>query len=63
MINIICKTFFQLLVIGSQSTQFAVKQVQTNYIIFASTLGFSIIWQVNGQVKIKVPTYIKKYIL
>jgi len=31
-----------------------VKQVQTDYIIFASTLGFNIIWQVNGQVKIKV---------
>lgn len=30
------------------------KQVQTDYIIFASTLGFNIIWQVNGQVKIKV---------
>jgi len=46
--------YFQLQIIGSQATQFAVKQVQTDYIIFASTLGFNIIWQVNGQVKIKV---------
>lgn len=50
-------TVNQLQVIGSQATQFAVKQVQSDYIIFASTLGFNIIWQVNGQVKIKANAY------
>uniref|UniRef100_A0A481MQJ2 Hemolectin n=1 Tax=Nipponaphis monzeni TaxID=196483 RepID=A0A481MQJ2_9HEMI len=50
-------TVNQLQIIGSQTTEFAVKQVQSDYIIFASTLGFNIIWQVNGQVKIKVNAY------
>ncbi|XP_050428341.1 hemocytin-like [Adelges cooleyi] len=50
-------TVNQLQAIGSQTEQFAVKQVQTNYIIFASTLGFNIIWQVNGNVKIKLNAF------
>ncbi|XP_050525527.1 hemocytin [Daktulosphaira vitifoliae] len=50
-------TINQLQVIGSQTEQFAVKQVQTNYVIFASTLGFNLIWQVNGNVKIKLNAF------
>ncbi|VVC41699.1 Hypothetical protein CINCED_3A025143 [Cinara cedri] len=50
-------TVGQLQIVGSQTNQFGVKQVQTDYIIFASTLGFNIIWQTNGHVKIKINAF------
>lgn len=49
---------FQMQKIGSQSDEFAIKQVNNKFIIFSSRLGFSLIWDSLANIKVVVSVYI-----
>ncbi|CAH1404838.1 unnamed protein product [Nezara viridula] len=48
-------TIPQMQKIGAQTEEFTIKQVNNKFIIFSSSLGFSIIWDSHANVKVVVP--------